>query len=188
MYAVLIPWVTTEYGEALLLEVRSQNVKQPGEICFPGGRCEHGETPEQTAVRETCEELGLKAEDICVISEAEHVITVSGRKGYSVQGRISIDKLRGGDTCEEELGGLKLSRDEVEEAFLLPLEWLRNNPPEFYDLAITEDEELPPKLRGYLANYGEYRRKGTTDYWEYEGHGIWGLTARIIKRLLERLP
>jgi 8-oxo-dGTP pyrophosphatase MutT (NUDIX family) len=55
-YAVLIPFVTTEEGKALLLEVRSQLVKQPGEICFPGGRVEAGETPVETAVRETCED------------------------------------------------------------------------------------------------------------------------------------
>lgn len=57
-YSVLMPFVTTENGDALLLEIRSDNVKQPGEICFPGGRIESGETPAETAVRETCEELG----------------------------------------------------------------------------------------------------------------------------------
>ena len=34
-YAILIPWVETGSGDALLLEVRSQLVKQPGEVCFP---------------------------------------------------------------------------------------------------------------------------------------------------------
>ena len=50
-----------------------------------------------------------------------------------------------------------------------------------FDLANTPDEELPPKLLGYLANYGDYRNTGKTDYLEYDGHGIWGLTARIIR-------
>ena len=58
-YAVLIPWVKKEDGDALLLEVRSEKVKQPGEVCFPGGRVEPGETTAEAAVRETCEELGL---------------------------------------------------------------------------------------------------------------------------------
>ena len=65
-YSVLMPFVTTENGDTLLLEVRSDSVKQPGEICFPGGRIETGETPAETAVRETCEELGLKAGDISI--------------------------------------------------------------------------------------------------------------------------
>ena len=51
-----------------------------------------------------------------------------------------------------------------------------------FDLAATPDEDLPEKLLGYLSHYGSYRKKGQTDYMEYEGHGIWGLTARIIVR------
>ena len=71
MYAVLIPLVETESGNALLLEVRSEKVRQPGEICFPGGRSECGETVVETAVRETCEELGIEPSEIEVISELE---------------------------------------------------------------------------------------------------------------------
>ena len=54
-YSVLIPIVNTDSGDALLMEVRSLLVKQSGEVCFPGGRIEKGETPEAAAVRETCE-------------------------------------------------------------------------------------------------------------------------------------
>ena len=49
MYAVLIPLVRTESGDALLMEVRSEKVRQPGEVCFPGGRSECGETAIGTA-------------------------------------------------------------------------------------------------------------------------------------------
>ena len=76
-----------------------------------------------------------------------------------------------------------LSEDEVAEVFLLPENWLEENPPEHYDLAETPDEDLPGKLLSYLSHYGEYRQIGQTDYFEYDGHGIWGLTARIIKNL-----
>ena len=77
-----------------------------------------------------------------------------------------------------------LSGDEVAEVFLLPLDWLRENDPEYYDLSVTPDEELPAKLRGFLANYGAFRRRGETYYMEYEGRGIWGLTARIIRQII----
>ena len=175
-YAVLIPFVTTEKGKALLLEVRSQLVKQPGEICFPGGRVEAGETPAETAVRETCEELGLKPEDIQVISEpeTETELMADGRRVFSVKASLS------GDLTSK----LNLSKDEVEEVFLLPVSWIEATAPEYYVLSESSDEELPEILRGYLANYGEFRRKGETYYWEYEGRGIWGLTARIINRLI----
>ena len=52
--------------------------------------------------------------------------------------------------------------------FLLPAKWLEENPPAHYDLAATPDEELPEKLLGYLAHYGEYRKTGQTDYFEYD--------------------
>ena len=175
-YAVLIPFVTTEEGKALLLEVRSQLVKQPGEICFPGGRVEAGETLAETAVRETCEELGLNPADIEVFSEPEieTEMMADGRRVFSVKASIS------GDLTTK----LKLSADEVADVFLLPVSWLEGHAPEYYVLGQAADEELPEILRGYLANYGEFRRRGETYYWEYEGRGIWGLTARIINRIL----
>ncbi len=178
-YAVLIPFVTTEEGKALLLEVRSQLVKQPGEICFPGGRVEVGETPVETAVRETCEELGLKPEDIEVISEPETETEMmsDGRRVFSVKAEIK---------CLSET--FHLNEAEVADVFLLPVSWIEGHAPEYYVLSDAADEELPEVLRGYLANYGEFRRRGETYYWEYEGRGIWGLTARIINRIVTSIP
>ena len=172
-YAILVPWVETDSGDALLLEVRSQHVKQPGEVCFPGGRAEPGESAIEAAVRETCEELGIEPDAIDVISELEPLIMGDGRRVYPVAARLHIGSIE----------SLRLSEYEVSEVFLLPADWLAENPPVHYDLASTPDEELPEKLRGYLSHYGDYRNSGRTDYIEYEGHGIWGLTARIIKTL-----
>ena len=201
-YAVLVPFVTTEEGKALLLEVRSQLVKQPGEICFPGGRVEDGETPVETAVRETCEELGLKPEDIEVISEpeTETEMMADGRRVFSVKAEIkclsnTFAKPYGKMAYENGLyeagaheldKALRLNEDEVADVFLLPVSWLEGHAPEYYVLGEAADEELPEILRGYLANYGEFRRRGETYYWEYEGRGIWGLTARIINRILNK--
>ncbi len=172
-YAILVPLVETGSGDALLLEVRSQLVKQPGEVCFPGGRAEAGESAVEAAVRETCEELGIEPDAIEVTSELQPLKMGDGRKVCPVSARLKI----------EGIDGLRLSEDEVAEVFLLPVSWLKENPPAHYDLAATEDEELPEKLLGYLAHYGGYRKTGRTDYYEYKGHGIWGLTARIIKSL-----
>lgn len=198
-YAVLIPFVTTEEGKALLLEVRSQLVKQPGEICFPGGRVEAGETPVETAVRETCEELGLKPEDIEVISEpeTETEMMADGRRVFSVKAEIKC--LSNAAIGSQEFGPyahgaheldktLTLNKAEVADVFLLPVSWIEGHAPEYYVLGEAADEELPEVLRGYLANYGEFRRRGETYYWEYEGRGIWGLTARIINRIVTSIP
>ena len=172
-YAILIPWVETDSGNALLLEVRSQLVKQPGEVCFPGGKAEPGESVIEAAVRETCEELGLEPDAIEVISELQPLIMGDGREVYPVSARLHI----------KDIESLVLSDDEVAEVFLLPIKWLEENPSTHYDLAETPDEDLPEKLLSYLSHYGEYRKTGQTDYFEYDGHGIWGLTARIIKNL-----
>ena len=172
-YAILVPLVEADHGDALLLEVRSQLLKQPGEVCFPGGKAESGESAAEASVRETCEELGIGPGTIEILSELPPLIMGDGRKVCPVSARLHIDGI----------DGLRVSEDEVAEVFLLPVSWLKENPPAHYDLASTEDEELPAKLLGYLAHYGGYRKTGRTDYYEYEGHGIWGLTARIIKNL-----
>ena len=42
-YAVLVPLVEWQGEPYLLLEVRSETLnRQPGEVCFPGGRMEPG--------------------------------------------------------------------------------------------------------------------------------------------------
>ena len=176
-YAILIPWVKLGQGidseDALLLEVRSKFVKQPGEVCFPGGRVERDESVTEAAVRETCEELGIGPDVIEVLAELDPLIMGDGRAVYPVSARLHIKSIE----------SLVLSEDEVAEVFLFPFKWLEENPPVHYDLAATPDEELPEKLLGYLSHYGDYRKTGQTDYYEYDGHGIWGLTARIIKNL-----
>ena len=44
----------------LLFEVRADTLdRQPGEVCFPGGHMESGETPAACALRETEEELSI---------------------------------------------------------------------------------------------------------------------------------
>ena len=70
-YAVLVPMVETGQGTGLLLEVRTEYVKQPGEICFPGGKIEEDETPVTAALRETCEELGISAGDVEIVKELD---------------------------------------------------------------------------------------------------------------------
>ena len=64
-FAVLVPLVYEKGEPSLLFEVRADTLnRQPGEVCFPGGRMEGGETPLQCALRETEEELSLPAASI----------------------------------------------------------------------------------------------------------------------------
>ena len=49
-----------------------------GEISFPGGRCESGETVVETAIRETTEELGIKSDKIDVWDKLRPVTDKKG--------------------------------------------------------------------------------------------------------------
>ena len=55
-FSVLLPLVWSENQWQVLYQVRSESISQPGEVSFPGGGGEEGETPQQAAVREQKEE------------------------------------------------------------------------------------------------------------------------------------
>lgn len=56
--AVLVPLVQVDGEWHVLFEVRSLTMrKQPGDISFPGGKLDGGETAQEAALRETYEEL-----------------------------------------------------------------------------------------------------------------------------------
>lgn len=176
--AVLIPLVRGQEGPALLMEVRSRNVMQPGEICFPGGHIEAGETCSGTALRETYEELGIPPSSVRIIREMAPELHLSRMLVHPVLAEI--------DPFEPER--LVLRREEVGGVFMLPLAWLLSHEPAVYDITDPEDEKIPGKLRQYLKNYSRSgRQKITTNYWEYGPYGIWGLTARLLIRLRDSL-
>ena len=175
--AVLIPLVKEKEGLALLLEVRSMNVWQPGEICFPGGHIEEGESRVDTALRETYEELGISPSSVKVLKELEPERHMGTMLVYPVLAEI--------DAFEPE--SLVLRQEEVGGIFTLPLDWLLANEPAVYELGDSENEALPAILQGYLGNYKRRGTRKTTYYWEYENHGIWGLTARLLVRYRDML-
>lgn len=176
--AVLIPIVREKEGPAVLLEVRSLNVWQPGEVCFPGGHVEEGETPVRTALRETQEELGIPASSVRVLKEPEPERHIENMLVYPVLAEI--------DPFDPE--SLTLLGEEVSGVFTLPLGWLLSHEPALYEWTDPEDAALPEKLRGYLKNYPKrIGVKRTTRYWEYEEHGIWGFTARLLVKLRDML-
>ena len=119
-YSVLMPFVEHEKEVNLLLELRASNMEDaPGEICFPGGRVETGETPEIAALRECEEELGISQSDIVIIGPTDRLYTFSGAVIYIVPGVIQYDSLK----------NTVYSKAEVEEAFLAPLSFFVDNEP-----------------------------------------------------------
>ena len=173
--AILIPIVRDKDEPALLMEVRSLNVWQPGEICFPGGHIEAGENCIDTALRETYEELGIRPSSVNVLQRMEPEWHLEKMFVYPVLAEI--------EPFEPER--LLLRQEEVSEVFTMPFAWLLSHEPAVYDLSDPESEKLPVILRQYLRNYR--RRNNTTFYWAYEQYGIWGLTARFLVRFRDIL-
>ena len=173
--AILIPIVRGKDEPALLMEVRSLNVLQPGEVCFPGGNIETGETCVDAALRETYEELGILPSSVNVLQRMEPEWHKEKMFVYPVLAEI--------DTFEPER--LLLREEEVSEVFTMPIAWLLSHEPAVYDISDPESEKLPVILRKYLRNYK--RGNDTTFYWAYEQYGIWGLTARLLVRFRDIL-
>ena len=173
--AILIPIVRDKDEPALLMEVRSLNVRQPGEVCFPGGHIEAGETCMDAALRETYEELGIRPSSVNVLPGMEPEWHREKKYVYPVLAEI--------DPFEPE--SLLLRQEEVSEVFTMPFSWLLSHEPAVYDISDPESEKLPVILRQYLRNY--QRGPNTTYYWAYERYGIWGLTAMFLVRFRDML-
>jgi mutator protein MutT len=64
---------------ALILTRRSSTLRaHAGQWALPGGRIDDGETPEQTALRELAEEVGLQLESSAILGRLDDFVTRSG--------------------------------------------------------------------------------------------------------------
>ena len=81
--AVLIPILIKEGSLSVLLTQRTNHLRDhAGQISFPGGRMDPGDqSPNDTALRESKEEIGLEPERVEIIGHLPQYLTVSG---YSV--------------------------------------------------------------------------------------------------------
>jgi len=81
--AVLVPILETPAGLELLFTVRSSELRShAGQIAFPGGRLDEGESLVEAACRETQEEIGVSVQEAAVLgflddhpSPAKYVVT-----------------------------------------------------------------------------------------------------------------
>ena len=175
-YAVLVPVAEYEGRPHLLFEVRAETLsRQPGEVCFPGGRMEAGEGPADCALRETWEELGIPREKIRILGRLDFIAHRANFILYPVLALVE----------EEAVDGLHLNPDEVAEVFQVPLEHLRNEPPlEYhYDLIPRPDENFPYELIGIPRDYRWQIGGEDVPIYPWKGHIIWGLTGRITRHL-----
>ncbi|MEH7110459.1 NUDIX hydrolase [Bacillus sp. JJ1764] len=176
-YAVMIPLILKEDGVHVLFEVRSLELRrQPGEICFPGGRIDANDSDEKAAaIRETMEELGLSSNEIQEVYPLDYMVSPFGMIVYPFAGFIS------------EHAQIKLNPAEVGEVFSVPLSFFFEKEPEIYqiELKMEPEENFPFDLIVGGENYN-WRTRGMKEYFYlYEDKTIWGLTARILSHFIE---
>ena len=179
-YAVLCPLVERPDGLHLLFEVRSAALRrQPGEVCFPGGRIEAGETPERCALRETEEELSIPRREISVLGMPDFICNQAGFLLQPVLGLVS----------SAGYAAMVPSPAEVAEVFTVPLSFFRATAPEVYayDLLPEVPADFPYAAVGIPAGYRWARGRVEVPVWYWHGRAIWGMTARLTQDLVRQL-
>lgn len=156
--AVLVP-LYLDVGDvhAVFTKRRDDLRRHPGEISFPGGRYDEGETDLlATALREADEEIGLAPDAVDVVGALQPTPTIA--TGYAVYPFVGL--IESGRQWT-------LSAREVAEVIELPLSALQ----EGYGRRRLLRRGLPIRTDTYLVG----------------DHLIWGATARILSDLFERL-
>jgi 8-oxo-dGTP pyrophosphatase MutT (NUDIX family) len=156
--AVLIGLIERPSGLNVLLTRRADTLrKHAGQIAFPGGRGEPGETPAQTALREAHEEIGLAPGQVEVLGQSTTFRLQTGFDVTPVVGFVAPDFQ-------------PLSHPaEVAEVFEAPFAFLMD--PANRERRLRE-QPAPPRWH-YAITWGD--------------RVIWGATAAMLKDLHDRL-
>ena len=175
-FAVLVPLINNNGQWELIYELRAMDMKsQPGEVSFPGGRLEKGETFKEAAIRETMEELNIKEENITIIGELDYLISYANLKIHCFLGTISgidVDKMEPNPW-------------EVDHLFTIPVDYILNTEPKGYELGLQtmHNEEFPYNLLPNGKNYSFRESKRTIYFYQYNDYIIWGYTATMTRHL-----
>lgn len=175
-YAVLVPLVEREDGWYLLYEVRARSMRrQPGEVCFPGGRMEGAESPEACALRETEEELSIPPSAVRILGRLDFIAHRANFIMYPILGLVDA----------RAVDHMTLNPGEVDETFLVPMRHLLETEPlEYsYKLIPQTGEGFPYELIGIPRDYRWQPGGENVPVYPWEGHAIWGLTGRITRHL-----
>jgi 8-oxo-dGTP pyrophosphatase MutT (NUDIX family) len=157
--AVLIPLVLKEEGLSVLLTQRTNHLRDhAGQISFPGGRMDpEDESPNDTALRESQEEIGLDPKRVEIIGHLPQYLTVSG---YSVTPVVGLVQAQAEYVLDE---------FEVADVFEVPLSFLLD--PANHQVRLWQSEQ------GGRRFYSM----------PYENRFIWGATAGMLRNLYHLL-
>ena len=178
-YAVFLPlvWNSRAGSWEVLYQVRSESISQPGEVSFPGGAVEKGETLKEAAVRETMEELKLSSQEIEVWGEMAYLVS-NRRTIHGFVGQLLVDDWRQIQPNEE-----------VAHLFTIPLKTLKNHPPTYYQLEteVQETDDFPfDRIRnGSNYKFSHYDRR--IPFYDVTEETLWGMTAQFTHRFTDIL-
>jgi len=145
-------------GWVVLFTKRSQKVEaHKGEISFPGGVIEPGESALGAALREIEEEVGIKKERIRLLGELDEILTMTGFRIRPFVASLDWPV------------ALRPNQGEIEEIYILPLA-------KFLD---------PGRLK--IQHWQRKEQDYPVYHFQFPECTVWGATAKIIKNLLERL-
>lgn len=156
--AVLVGLIDRGDDYGVLLTLRPDTMpSHAGQVAFPGGRIEPGETPLVAALREANEEVGVDPAFVRVLGQADTYLTGSGFAispfvGVLPAGFVAVPHAR-----------------EVADVFETPLSFLMN---------AANHQRHEREYRGVLRAYYAM---------PHNGRYIWGATAGMIKSLYDRL-
>jgi len=155
--AVLVPLVRRDDGLGVLLTQRTAHLHDhAGQVSFPGGRVEGGESSTETALRETEEEIGLAPHAVEVIGTLPDYLVATGYRVTPVVGMI------------EGAFALRLDEFEVEEVFEVPLAFLMDP---------ANHERRVVAVGGQSRTFYAMPFQGSRRYF------IWGATAAMLRNL-----
>lgn len=176
-YAVLLPLIWQNQEWQVLYQVRSESVSQPGEISFPGGALEAGETYQSAAIRETMEELNLPETAIELLGEIDYIV-YQNRSIHCFVGQLHID-----DWHQLQ------PNQEVARLFTVSLERLKHQPPTYYqleaDVSSVNDFPFERIRNGKAYQFGHHKR--AIPFYDDLEENLWGLTAQLTHRFTEIL-
>ena len=155
--AVLVA-ITDRASPGLILTLRHADMRtHAGQVAFPGGRIDDGETPREAALREAEEELALDRAHVRLLGEADPYRTVTGFAVTPVVGIVPPDLV------------LTPNPLEVEEWFEAPLDFV---------LDPINQQRMSTEFKGRMRHNYQIN---------WNNRRIWGATAAMLVNLTRRI-
>ena len=158
LLAAVLVAITDRSEPGLILTLRREHMRNhAGQVAFPGGRIDEGETAVRAALREAHEELTLDPVLVQILGEADQYRTVTGYGVTPVVGLIPPDL------------PLVPNPEEVTDWFEAPLDFV---------LDPINQHRMTADYQGRTRHYYQI---------DWQDRRIWGATAAMLVNLTRRI-